>query len=68
MIGSRGTNTSWRFEGKIYYFKITDKSTNNIVRWMVPTVRNSDGVAGMYDVVNNIFYTNSGTGTFTVPN
>ena len=31
----------------------------------VPAIRNSDGVVGMYDTVNNRFYTNQGSGTFT---
>ena len=65
LIGRRGTSTT--LSGKIYYFKITDKSTGNLVRYFVPAVRNTDSVAGMYDIVNDLFYTNAGTGTFTVP-
>ncbi len=53
---------------RVYSFKISNNSTNKIIRYMIPCVRNSDNVAGMYDVVNDIFYTNQGTGTFTVPN
>ena len=52
---------------RVYSFKISNNSTNKIMRYMIPCVRNSDNVAGMYDVVNDIFYTNQGTGTFTVP-
>jgi hypothetical protein len=37
-----------------------------LVRNYVPCYRKSDNVAGLYDLVNNGFYTNSGTGTFTV--
>lgn len=52
------------FRGRIYYIKITDKNTNTFVRNFVPAYRTSDGEVGMLDKVNNIFYTNSGTGKF----
>lgn len=32
---------------------------------MLPAMRNSDNVLGMYDLVNDDFYTNDGTGVFT---
>lgn len=32
---------------------------------MLPAMRNSDNVLGMYDLVNDVFYTNDGTGVFT---
>ena len=50
----------WR--GNIYSCKIYDN--NNLVRDFVPCYRKSDNVIGMYDLANNIFYTNSGTGDF----
>ena len=31
---------------------------------MIPARRDSDNVLGMYDIVNNVFRTNAGTGTF----
>ena len=31
----------------------------------IPCYRNSDGEIGLYDSINDIFYTNQGTGTFT---
>lgn len=48
---------------KIYSCKIKDNNT--LVRDMIPCYRKSDNVIGMYDKVNNKFYTNAGTGTFT---
>ena len=33
---------------------------------LVPCYRKSDNEAGMYDIVNNVFYTNQGTGSFSV--
>lgn len=47
---------------KLYRMKIKD--SNVLVRDFIPCYRISDGEVGLYDVVNNIFYTNSGSGTF----
>ena len=35
-----------------------------LVRNFIPAKRNSDNVLGLYDLVNNVFYTNAGSGTF----
>ena len=51
------------FRGRIYYCKIYDN--NVLVRDFIPCYRNSDNVVGLYDLVNNVFYTNQGTGAFT---
>ncbi len=64
LIGAQNTNGQFSLAGKIYYFKITDKSTGQLVRNMIPCHRKSDNVIGLYDTVNNVFYTNDGTGTF----
>ena len=58
------TNTlQYPFVGKAYYAKIWQNGT--LVRNLIPAKRDSDSVVGMYDTVNNVFYTNKGTGTFT---
>ncbi len=49
-------------KAKFYSFKLWNGST--LVRNFVPA-KNSSGVVGMYDTVNNRFYTTQGTGTFT---
>jgi hypothetical protein len=54
------------FEGRFYFF--TAKENDTPVRNMIPCYRHSDGVAGMYDTVNDVFYTNQGTGSFVVGN
>jgi hypothetical protein len=36
----------------------------SLIRDFIPAKRNSDGVVGLLDVVNNVFYTNAGSGTF----
>ncbi len=46
---------------KLYSLKLYDNNT--LVRDFVPA-KNSSGVVGMYDTVNNRFYTNAGTGEF----
>lgn len=37
---------------------------DKLVRDFVPCYRKTDGVSGLYDVINDKFYTNSGTGEF----
>ena len=47
----------------MYYFGIYENEA--LVHYYVPAKRNLDSVLGMYDLVNNVFYTNTGSGTFT---
>ena len=47
---------------KLYYLKIYDGE--QLVRDFIPCYRISDNVAGLYDLVENKFYTNDGTGEF----
>ena len=47
---------------KLYNFKIYNNGI--LVRNLVPA-KNSSGTIGMYDLVEDKFYTNQGTGTFT---
>lgn len=51
-----------RYDTKIYGFQIYEG--NALVSDMIPCKRNSDNAIGLYDEVNDVFYTNSGTGTF----
>lgn len=51
----------WSF--KLYYMKITEDTT--LVRDFVPCYRKLDNVIWLYDLVNDVFYTNSGSWTFT---
>jgi hypothetical protein len=57
-----GYNTSKRGRFKVYSFKISDN--NVLVRDLVPCYRKLDDVIWLYDIVNDIFYTNAGGGTF----
>ena len=56
-----GYNSSKKGIGKIEYVKMWDKGV--LVRDLVPCI-NPYGEVGLYDVVNNKFYGNSGSGTF----
>lgn len=61
-ICARGTAN---FQGKLYYFIVSEKDTGAKIRTMFPARRDSDGAVGMYDTANDVFYGNSGTGSFT---
>jgi hypothetical protein len=50
---------------KLYNFKIYHN--NNLIRNFIPCIRNSDNEIGLYDMVNDTFYSNIGTGTFITP-
>lgn len=47
---------------KLYFCKIYDSEI--LIRDYVPC-KNESGAAGLYDIVNDVFYSNAGTGTFT---
>ena len=53
------------FNHPLRMYKVRIVSNNRIERNLVPCKRTSDSVVGMYDTVNDVFYTNVGTGTFT---
>lgn len=46
-------------------FRYWDKD-DNLLRDMIPCYRRSDNVIGMFDLVSQAFFTNVGTGVFTV--
>lgn len=66
-IGGRsGAAASFYCKARVYEYEvlINDES----VAHLVPVKRRSDGVLGMYDLVNQQFRTNAGTGSFTAGN
>lgn len=48
---------------KIYSYRLSQSGV--CVRHFIPVVRNIDDKPGMYDLVNDVFYTNAGSGEFT---
>lgn len=69
IFGSETTNIRLFFgwnsptKGKIAYF-VHEKADNRKIA-LFACYRKADGVIGMYDVENDVFYTNDGTGDFT---
>lgn len=58
------TNAASNFsKTKLYDLKLYDNQV--LVCDLMPCYRNSDNEVGLYDLVNNVFYTNQGTGAFT---
>lgn len=62
-------NTSGKYEKaaciRIMSCDIYDNG--KLVRSYLPKIRNEDNVAGLYDGVSGVFYTNAGTGEFLTP-
>lgn len=50
--------------GYIRMYECSLYDNNMLIRNFIPARRNSDNVLGMYDLVNDVFYTNAGTGEF----
>ncbi len=49
-------------KGKLYSFKIYENKI--LVKNFIPCYRKADNEIGLYDIANDVFYTNKGTGTF----
>lgn len=60
------TNGGTTYKGEFKLHKCKIWNNNILIRDFIPALRNSDNVAGLYDLVNNEFYTNAGTGTFII--
>lgn len=58
--GSTGNTSKIR----LYYCNIYNNN-NILVRQFIPVLRISDSKPGMYDLVNDVFYANGGSGEFT---
>lgn len=52
------------WNGQIKSFKAWNNGV--LIRKLVPCYRKTDKVAGMYDMVNGVFYTNEGAGQFII--
>lgn len=62
ILNNTGANTMFPGSFKLYSCQIYDNDI--LVRDFVPCIRDSDSSCGLYDKVNNVFYSNSGTGKF----
>lgn len=61
-----GNITGYAGKCKCRIYKALFYNGETCVREFYPCYRLSDSVAGMYDKINGVFYTNTGSGTFTV--
>lgn len=52
------------FSMRLYSLKIW--YNNAMYRYYIPVKRNSDGKPGLYDMINKVFYVNSGTNEFII--
>ena len=69
LFASHAGGSPWDAElglGRLYYCRFYDN--NNLIRDFIPARRKSDNVVGLYDKLNNVFYTNSGSGSFVAGN
>ena len=57
--------TGYLYKGKVYSVKVN--KGNELLANYIPCVRKSDSKPGMYDTVSKTFYTNAGTGEFSIP-
>ena len=55
-------NDNWS-KLQVYKFKMFDNN-ETLIRNFIPCYRKNDNEIGLYDLVNNVFYNNQGTGTF----
>lgn len=60
-VGSSYTYSNIKLKS-FYVYETEDETA--LLRNFVPAKRNSDSVIGLYDIVNDVFYTNAGTGEF----
>lgn len=67
LFARRGSNgiVGNNIKAKIYNFMCIESGAT--IAHFIPCYRKSDDEPGMYDIVRNQFYTNSGTGTFLLP-
>ena len=65
MARNKNGNAEQYFNGKIYTFKMWE--SNVLIRNYIPC-KNANNEIGLYDLITNTFYGNSGTGTFVAGN
>jgi len=61
---ARNNNGVFNVPAKMRLYDCRIYENNVLIRDFIPCYRKSDKVLGLYDMVNNIFYTNNGTGKF----
>ena len=67
LLFARWYNGAATKPSKIKIYEYSHERNGSKLRDLIPCVRKSDSVAGMYDTVTKTFFTNAGTGTFIIP-
>ena len=57
-------NGTVKFKSKMRLYNLKISKDNEMKYEFIPCYRNRDGKAGLYDLINNVFYLNDGTGEF----
>ena len=60
---TRNWDGVWNNRLRYFYIEFYDNN-DTLVRNFIPCYRKSDTEIGLYDLVNDVFYTNAGSGTF----
>lgn len=64
LFANQENGHAWeQFYWRIYYFSV--ETSQWLIRDLVPCYRKNDQVIWLYDLVNNVFYTNNGSWNFT---
>ena len=64
LFTNNGQQSTQLISARLYSCQIYDNEI--LIRDFVPCYRKADGAVGLYDLVNNVFYTNAGSGRFAV--
>lgn len=60
-IGKITRKTESYYPGEIIFYYLKVKINDVLIYDLVPATRNSDSVAGLYDIINNVFYSSNDT-------
>ena len=63
LFARHANTTEYKSTMKLFSCKFYESNVLSVS--LIPCYRNSDNEVGLYDIVNNTFYTNDGTGAFT---
>ena len=64
LYNSSTSKISYQAEMRLYEMTMTEGS--DVSHLFIPVYRKSDNEAGLYDIIYHTFYTNNGTGTFSI--
>ncbi len=64
LFGRNSDRTNLRYLSSMKIYNCKMYYNNELVRNFIPCYRKSDNEIGLYDIVNGLFYSNQGSGTF----